>query len=210
MEARASEESRRASQVLAETAISDGSLLRRFQQGSGHAATILYFRYAEHLQSLAAARIAPDLACRIDPEDIVQSVFRTFFRRAALGQFEVPDGEDLWKLFLVLALNKLRNAGTYHRAARRDVRRSATADPEGTEGHNGRDENALLVLRLVIEEVLGHLPESARLVVELRIEGHEVAEIAQRSGRSKRSVERILRDFRERLQASLHPGESAS
>lgn len=190
-----------------ESEASDGSLLRRFRRGIGHAATLLYFRYADHLQALAAARLSPDLAGRLDPEDIVQSVFRTFFRRAALGQYEVPAGEDLWKLFLVIALNKIRNAGTYHRAARRDVRRT-TGAPD-VEGHPDANENALTVLRLVIEEVLAELPPSARLIVERRIEGHEVAEIAEQSGRSKRSVERILRDFRERLHASLNAGESA-
>ncbi len=52
--------------------------------------------------------MAPDLAGRVDADDIVQSVFRTFFRRVAKGDYEVPDGEELWKLFLVIALNKVR------------------------------------------------------------------------------------------------------
>jgi DNA-directed RNA polymerase specialized sigma24 family protein len=33
----------------------------------------------------------------------------------------------------------------------------------------------------------------------LRIDGHEVAEIAEDVGRSKRSVERVLQDFRQRM-----------
>ena len=37
----------------------------------------------------------------------------------------------------------------------------------------------------------------------MRIEGHEVAEIAEAVRRSKRSVERILQDFRGRLGAIL-------
>lgn len=193
--------------ALPESDHSDESLLRWFRRGIGQAATVLYFRYAEHLQSLAAARLSPDLAWRIDPEDIVQSVFRTFFRRAALGQFEVPEGEDLWKLFLVLALNKIRNAGTFHRAARRDVGRTVATE---VEAGDGGQENALTVLQLVIDEVLQRLPASARQIVELRIEGYEVAEIAARAERSLRSVERVLRDFRDQLHRSLHPGETDS
>jgi DNA-directed RNA polymerase specialized sigma24 family protein len=38
-----------------------------------------------------------------------------------------------------------------------------------------------------------------RDMVRLRIEGHEVAEIATLTKRSKRTVERLLQDFRTRL-----------
>lgn len=184
---------------------SDETLLRRFRGGAADAATLLYFRYADRLHALAAMKISPQLAVRVNADDIVQSVFRTFFRRAALGKFEVPEGEDLWKLFLVIALNKIRSAGTYHRAARRDVARTLQEPPAGTSAHvaSGADENALTVLRLVIEEILAGLPESARAIVERRIEGYEVAEIAEAVGRSKRSVERVLREFRERLEGAI-------
>ena len=60
----------------------DRTLLRRLQHGQADASTELYLRYAKRLLMLAAAQSSPDLARRVDPEDIVQSVFRTFFRRA--------------------------------------------------------------------------------------------------------------------------------
>ena len=66
----------------------------------------------------------PGLASRVDPEDIVQSVFRSFFQRAITDAYSVPAGQDLWKLLLTIALNKVRSQGVYHRAAKRDVLRS--------------------------------------------------------------------------------------
>jgi RNA polymerase sigma-70 factor, ECF subfamily len=180
---------------------SDRSLLQRFRGGTGDAATLLYFRYAEQLRSLAAARLAPDLAPRVDADDIVQSVFRTFFRRAALGQFEVPHGEDLWKLFLVIALNKVRSAATYHRAAKRDV--SRTPELDAATEPDGRDADALATLRLTVEELLAELPDPQRAIVEARVAGYEVDDIAARVGCSKRSVERCLQKFRTRLAAVL-------
>ena len=39
--------------------------------------------------------------------------------------------------------------------------------------------------------------------VRLRIDGHEVADIAAHTGRSKRSVERVLQQFRDQLQGLL-------
>ncbi len=182
---------------------SDRSLLRRFRRGATDAATLLYFRYAEQLRSLAAARIPNDLGQRLAPSDIVQSVFRTFFRRAALGQYDVPQGEDLWKLLLVIALNKIRSAGTHHRAACRDVARTPGIEPTAQEAAVGYQEDAWTTLRLVVEELLQQMPSSHRDMIEARIEGYEVAEIAQLVGRSQRSVERVLREFRLRLQTIL-------
>src|SRR6185369_9460641 len=89
-------------------AVSDHSLLRRLREGSEDAATQLYRRYACRLDALTRANTARDLAPRVDSEDIVQSVFRTFFRRVTAGGYDVPDGEELWKLFLVIGLNKIR------------------------------------------------------------------------------------------------------
>ena len=74
----------------------DASLLRRFRRGEQDAATELYLRYADRLRTLAARKASTDLKRRVDAEDIVQSVFRTFFRRAAGGQYDAPTGDELW------------------------------------------------------------------------------------------------------------------
>lgn len=185
---------------------SDQSLLRKFQAGDADAATQLYLRYAKRLQALAKAQVADDLAQRVDPEDIVQSVFRTFFRRVSLGQYDVPEGEDLWRLFLVISLNKVREVAAHHRAAKRDVRATAGAavTEDALRAAHGPDEEALAILRLVIDQVLSELPPAQRRIIELRIEGFEVAEIARQSGRAKRSVERVLQEFRNNLQSLVH------
>jgi RNA polymerase sigma-70 factor (ECF subfamily) len=187
-------------------AISDRSLLRRLQNNQADASTELYLRYAERLRKLAAAQSSPDLAPRIDPEDIVQSVFRTFFRRANLGQYSIPEGEEIWKLLLVIGLNKVRATGAFHRAAKRDVRRTSggASFDHAIESEHGQDEDALNVLRLVIEELLEDLPEAHRRMIELRIEGYEVGQIVEAVRRSKRSVERVLQDFCRRLDAQIH------
>jgi RNA polymerase sigma-70 factor (ECF subfamily) len=162
---------------------------------------VLYLRYAGRLRTLAAGQVAPVLAPRLDPDDIVQSVFRTFFRRAAQGQYDVPEGEDLWKLFMIIALHKIRSSATFHRAAKRDVCATATGltDAPAEQHPAAPDEMALATLRMVIDELLSALPPSMRTIVELRVEGHEVEEIARRTQRSRRSVERALHEFRARL-----------
>ncbi|MEZ6117803.1 MAG: ECF-type sigma factor [Pirellulaceae bacterium] len=94
---------------------SDGSLLRRIQGGEEDAATQLYLRYSNRLIALAKHNTSPELAVRFDPEDVVQSVFRSFFRRASGGCYDVPEGGELWRLLLVLALNKVRGLAIHHR-----------------------------------------------------------------------------------------------
>jgi RNA polymerase sigma-70 factor (ECF subfamily) len=185
---------------------SDRSLLRRFRGGQLDAATQLYLRYADRLYALATARFASDLTTRLDPEDIVQSVFRTFFRRAAQGHYDVPHGEELWKLFLVIALNKIRALGSFHRKAKRDVRltSSGPAFDQALESKASRDEVALATLRMVIDDVLQTLPASQRQIIELRFEGYQVDEIAQKTQRAKRSVERALQEFRNKLSSLIN------
>lgn len=118
--------------------------------------------------------------------------------------YDAPEGEDLWHLFLVIALNKIRAKGVFHRAAKRDVRLTvggAAIDryPDGPKS----GEDAYVLLKLAVEEALGGLPVQHRRVVQLRMEGYEVAEIAKMMERGKRSVERILQECRERLSRLL-------
>ena len=187
---------------------SDRSLLRRFQRGEADAATLLYLRYATRITSLAWNQRGADLASRFDPDDIVQSIFRTFFRRASEGHYDVPEGEDLWRLFLVIALQKIRDACSFHRAAKRDVRTTRSIEASDNFGATlpGQDEIGLAELKMVVDELLGGLPATQRVIVELRIDGFHVEEIAQKTGRSRRTVERGLQEFRAQLGAILREG----
>lgn len=190
----------------------DQTLIRRFREGSQDAASEIYLRYAKRLQATAKKQTSTDLAVRKGADDIVQSVFRTFFRRVAVGQYEVVDGEDLWKLFLVIALNKIRTAAEYHRAQKRDVRRSKSVDSDLYRALSGRQNDeqvAMLVLQMTIEDILEKIPESNRELVRYRIEGFSVAEVAEKSGRALRSVERVLQNFRSRLWEEIEVGDES-
>jgi RNA polymerase sigma-70 factor (ECF subfamily) len=188
--------------VHAEERISDRTLLRRFAHGQRDAATELYLRYAGRLAALAKSKSGSILSSRFDPEDVVQSVFRTFFRRASEGLYEVPPGDELWQLLLVLALNKVRALGAFHRAQKRDVTR--TLDERGLlTTSETADDVAVSVLRMVVEDKLDELPLYQRRMIELRIAGHEIGEIAARTNRSKRTVERVLQQFRGTLAKAI-------
>ena len=188
--------------------ISDKSLLRQLRDGQNDAATELYVRYASLLLALAKNQTSSQLATRFDPEDVVQSVFRTFFRRATAGLYDVPPGEQLWQLLLVLALNKVRGLAVYHRAKKRDA--SKTVAIESLHHPSQIDDGTpMQILTMLVDELLAELSESQRQIVQLRIEGHTIGEIAERAGRSQRTVERVMQEFRHRL-SDLIDGDNVS
>jgi len=180
---------------------SDQTLLMRYRRGDSDAATALYLRYAKRLRALAQKRTGGTLSVRMDPDDVVQTVFRTFFRRATTGHYQIPDGEELWKLFLVIALNKIRDLGDYHRAAKRNIQRTVGLESSGhaVPAKITTDDDSLHVLNLTIEDLLNSMSPSQREIVMLRIQGHEVNEISTSCKRAKRTVERVLQEFRQQL-----------
>lgn len=177
-------------------------LLSRLRDGEEDAATALYLRYARRLQTLAERQTDQKMAVRVDPEGVVQSVFRTFFRRVNMGQYNVSDADELWKLLLVIALNKLRTTATAHRTAKRDIDKTVRLN-DSDQKKTAQDDEALLVLKMTVSEVVGQLSDFERDIVWLRIQGYEIQEIADRCQRSKRSVERILQNFRKRLSSEI-------
>ena len=180
---------------------SDDALLRQCRQGDQDAATQLYTKYVNRLRALAEAKCSARLAQRLDADDIVQSVFRTFFRGVRQGYYDVPEGEDLWKLLLVIALNKIRAKGAFHQAAKRDVRLTRPVDDADLSAESQLKHDAFgpVFLKMVVDEALEQLDPRQREMVELRVQGHDVAEIADKTGRSKRTVERNLQDVRKKL-----------
>jgi RNA polymerase sigma-70 factor (ECF subfamily) len=184
---------------------SDSSLVRRFRSGEDDAATKLYKRYAERLHRLAQRNTGADLARRFDAEDVVQSVFRTFFRRVRTGLYDLPAGDELWRLLLVISLNKIRTLAVYHRAQKRSVGSTVAPDVEllGQLADENADNLALASLKMVIGEVLEDLPDVQQTIIVRRIEGCQVEEIAAETERSKRTVERVLQEFRQRLRGII-------
>lgn len=178
--------------------LSDKSLLRRFRTGSEDAASELYGRYAERLDFIASRGLGSDMRSVVGSEDVVQSIFRTFFRRAAAGDYEVPEGSELWNLLVTISLNKIRAIGLHYHRQKRSVSRT-THGETAAENVAIDDDIACQVLRMVIDELIESLPESHQRIIHLHIENWGVAEIALKTQRSKRTVERVLQQFRTQL-----------
>lgn len=180
---------------------SDRSLLGLWRTGDEQAAQQLFDRYAERLVRLAGRHLSQRMTRRVDPEDVVLSVFRTFFVRARDGQFTLEGPDDLGKLLTRMTLIKVLRQVQRHRAARRDV--NAEAEP----GPQAEDPAALLLSREPGPEVLqafldqlthflARLRPEDRQILEMRLAGHSSAEIAHELGTYERKVNRVLERVR--------------
>src|SRR5690348_7387242 len=90
---------------------SNPELIQGLQAGDPQAAEEVFARYARRLVRLAEQHLSRRLAARLDGEDVVQSVFRTFFRRAAAGEFRIDSSLHLWRLLVRITVLKARAKG---------------------------------------------------------------------------------------------------
>ena len=91
-------------------------LLRRWEDGPADGADAIFAHYARRLTRVAEQHLSRKLAGRLDGEDVVQSVFRTFFRRSAAGEFRIDSSAQLWRLLVKITLLKARAKGRHHTA----------------------------------------------------------------------------------------------
>ena len=95
----------------------------RCRDGDSAATAELFRRYSERLCMLAERQIGARLQARVDGDDIVQSVFRTVFRRTAAGEFLIDHSSSLWHLLVTITIHKVQKQAEHHRADRRDMNR---------------------------------------------------------------------------------------
>src|SRR5262245_20437761 len=98
----------------AEQAVSD--IVSQVFAGDPSAAQAVFNHYSERLVRLAEKHLSRRLAGRVDGEDVVQSVFRTFFRRGGEGEFQLEGSAQLWQLLVRITVLKARAKARHHTA----------------------------------------------------------------------------------------------
>jgi RNA polymerase sigma-70 factor (ECF subfamily) len=182
-------------------------LLAQWRDGNQEAAEALFRRYAERLVALARSRLSDRLASRVDPEDVVQSAYRSFFTGARAGRYALQRNGDLWRLLVAITLNKLHRQVEHHTAGKRAIgRQRRLAVPGGARSSQppllARDPTPAEAAALTdtLERLLRGLEPLERRMVELRLQGCSLDEIASDVCRSERTVRRLLERIRKRLE----------
>ncbi|MCA9008293.1 MAG: sigma-70 family RNA polymerase sigma factor [Planctomycetaceae bacterium] len=174
--------------------VGDVTLLALLNSAGGRevsedAAAQFYARYMEKLMSLVQRNLASRFSARVDPEDLVQSIFRSWFIGAREGYIKPVSKDEVWKLLSVVALNKVRNKVKFHDAQRRAVSRTESGDEVFGAIPEPKPEDATEFIEL-IEAASQRLEEMPRRTLELTLAGNTVEEIAAELGRTTRSVSR--------------------
>src|SRR5262249_29896187 len=100
--------------------------LARLQGQEDVAAQELFDRFARQLIALAHRHISAGLRHKVDPEDVVQSAYKSFFFRYGAGKVKVVDWNSLLGLLTLITVRKCAERAAYHRAERRDATREVS------------------------------------------------------------------------------------
>jgi len=185
-------------------------VMARLRAGDEDAASEVFHRFAGRLVRLADLKLDTRIRQKVDAEDVMQSVFKSFFRRHADGKFDLPNWDSLWGLLVRITLRKCGRKIQHLYGAHHDVRRENAAMPAGDDSHPGWEAMAreptleqAASLTETVEHLLHGLNERDRRVAELRLQGYTVPEISKQVGRTEFTVEGALKKIRKRLQALL-------
>lgn len=184
----------------------------RVQDGDEQAAREVFDRYLQRLVALARARLSDRLQQKVDADDVVQSAFRSFFVRARDGQYVIERSGELWSLLAAITRHKLLKKAEHYRQQKRSLN---TDEPlvSDAAGHDAAftaepsDEEAV-ALSDEVAFLMRDLDPQQRTMLELRLQGQPIPDIAETVERSERTVRRFLSSFREQLEERLKSIES--
>lgn len=184
--------------------------MERVRAGDGQAAEQLVQRYAPALRRILQVRLVDARLRRLfDADDLCQSVLASFFMRASLGQYHLDEPADLLKLLATMARNKVVDKRRRKQVEGSEEQRIPLADlADGLVAPTPTPSHCLSVQELV-QEARRRLSPEERLLLELRAEGHEWADIANRFGESAEALRKRLTRAVNRVAQELSPDEVA-
>ena len=192
--------------------------------GDSAAANRLWQHYFDRLVRSVRGRLYGQNRAVSDEEDIVLSVFDSFYNAAENGRFpDLADRDDLWKLLLRMAARKVVDK------RRHDLRKRRGGDVAfHSLDQAGDDSNLIeaigdepspemvLMMQESVEHFFSHLGVGQlRDLAGAKLEGYSNAELAQRFDCSERTIERRLHLIREKCQQELvefneHPSDKTT
>lgn len=159
--------------------------------------------WSARLANIVRARLSKGLRTRVDAEDIVQSVFRTVWRRQQNGQMELVDEPNTWRLMVRIAINKTCRSVRFNKAGVRNMDKElnvglSTIAPVAKPSV---DRTPLITEKL--QAIALGLSPTHRRIVELRFDGLTVSQVAEELDITRQTVYRCLQMVRSRLDSEL-------
>ena len=179
--------------------------VRRIRAGDEQAAAELVRQYEPLIRREVRLHLEDRRLCRLfDSMDVCQSVLASFFLRTAAGQYDLERPEQLLRLLVTMARNKLASAARGQHRQCRDQRRveAGGAKLEGVAA-DAPSPSEVVAGRELLERFRQALSDEERQVAELRGQGVAWADVAARLGGTAqgrrmqlaRALERVAREL---------------
>ncbi len=189
------------------------------KDGNSQAANRIWEHYFDKLVGSVRKRLYGHNRAASDEEDIVLSVFESFYAAAEAGRFpDLADRDDLWRLLITMSARKAVDKRRHDRRLRRggdvvthsldeSVDESFILEAIGSEP----SPEMVVLMQESVEQLFSHLGVGPlRELAVAKLEGYSNAEIARRFECSERTIERRLHLIREKLQQKLISGDDDS
>lgn len=169
-------------------------LFARIKQGSEEALQEFLERFGRQLYREVRRRLNRRLRTKFDSEDFVQDVMKSFWSARVDLEFECP--EQLITYLLSMARNKVVSEGRRRLQSdkRSILRECASFDerrdvpPEGSR----LTASEVAIVHEEWSELTNTLPDYYSKILQLRLDGKTIEEIAQETGKHERTVRRVL------------------
>jgi RNA polymerase sigma-70 factor (ECF subfamily) len=143
----------------------------------------------------------------VDSIDICQSVLAGFFVRTAAGQYDIQTPEELLKLLVTMARNRVIDWARRSQADRRDGRRDISIEQDNGEQMQFVSPQpgpvSVLVSRELLEQVRSRLSSEELKLMEQRAEGLDWTAIAAQTGDQANAVRMRLTRALDRVAEEL-------
>ena len=185
-------------------------LMTRVRQGDSLAANQLVRQYEPEMRR--AVRLAltdPAMLRSIDSVDVCQSVLANFFVRAASGQFDFENPNQLRALLSTMARNRFRDHVRRQKADRRDTRRTQGGDDAMLQQVPGDMETPSQIVcnAELLDEVRRRLSDEERHLAEQRASGRDWQELADELGVSAEALRKRLTRAMDRVTREMNISE---
>jgi len=179
-------------------------LVVRIRAGDNDAAAELMRRYEPAVRRIARVRLGEaHLRHLLDSLDICQSVFASFFVRAALGELELDSPERVLKLLVAMTRRKVIDQVRKASAARRDYRRAAEARAAERCTAEDLTPSEQVATEELLHEFRRRLSADERRLADQRAAGQDWSAIAAECGGSPEALRKQLARAVDRVSAEL-------
>jgi len=181
-------------------------LMKRVRAGNQDAAAELVRQYEPEIRRVIRIRLTDRRLTRVlDSMDVCQSVMANFFVRAAAGQFELERPDQLLRLLVTMAKNRLFDQARKQKASRRDSRRVESGGDDRLQNvaAGTGTPSEIISEKELLQAVQKQLTDDERQLAELRTLGKDWAEIAKEVGSTPEAVRKKLSRAMDRVTRRL-------